>query len=210
MPTTLTPEPPSWASRLAAALASAAMLCCLVSAASAQTSTNIRGTVSAFDGRTIVVATREGKTVEVVLPEAMNVSGTKAITVAELKPGMPLGVTTIRRADGQVVAIDIRPIPATARMGLSPFDLQPESTMTNATLEGQVVSAGGAELVLNYSAGTIRVLVPPNTPMSQAVPGSRSDIKPGETIFIAARPDAEGKLTALRVQVSTNGVKPTQ
>jgi Domain of unknown function (DUF5666) len=210
MPTTLTLERPSRASRLTAALARAAMLCCFVSAASAQSSANIRGTVSAFDGRTIAVATREGRTVEVVLPEAMNVSGTKAITLADLKPGMPLGVTTIRRADGQVVAIDIRPIPATARMGLSPFDLQPESTMTNATLEGQVVSAGGAELVLNYSAGTIKVLVPPNTPMSQAVPGTRSDIKPGETIFIAARPDAEGKLIALRVQVSTNGVKPTQ
>ena len=210
MPTTLTLERPSRAFRITPFLASAAMLCSLASAASAQTSINIRGTVSAFDGRTIAVATRDGKSVEVLLPEAMNVSGTKAMTLAELKPGMPLGVTTIRRADGQVVAIDIRPIPATARMGLSPFDLQPESTMTNATLEGQVISAGGAELVLNYSAGTIKVLVPPNTPMSQAVPGSRTDIKTGETIFIAARPDVEGKLTALRVQVSTNGVKPTQ
>ena len=82
--------------------------------------------------------------------------------------------------------------------------------MTNATLEAQVVSAAGTELVLNYSAGAVKVLVPPGTPMSQAVPASRSDIKAGETIFIAARTDVDGKLTALRVQVSTNGAKPTQ
>ena len=53
-------------------------------------------------------------------------------------------------------------------------------------------------------------MVPAGTPMSQAVPGTRADIKHGETIFIAARRDAEGKLTAVRVQVSTNGVEPTQ
>lgn len=186
------------------------LLGCGVAAAWAQQATNIRGTVTAFDGKTIAVATREGTAVEVALPETVNVSGTKAITLADLKPGTVLGVTTIKRADGQVVAIDVRPIPPTARLGLSPFDLQPESTMTNASLEGQVLSANGAELMLNHGDGAIKVLVPPGTPMSQSVPGNRADIKPGETIFISARRDAEGKLTAARVQVSTNGVKPTQ
>lgn len=46
--------------------------------------------------------------------------------------------------------------------------------------------------------------------MSQSTPGSRADIKPGETIFIVARIGQGDKLTAARVQVSTNGVKPTQ
>ena len=191
-------------------LLSTALLCGGFTAASAQQATNIRGTVTAFDGQTIAVATRDGKAVEVALPEGVNVSGTKAITLAELKPGTVLGVTTVRRADGQLIAIDVRPIPPTARLGLSPFDLQPESTMTNAALEGQVVSAGGTELVLSPGGGALKVLVPAGTPMSQAVPGSRADIKPGETIFISARREADGKLTAARVQVSTNGVKPTQ
>jgi hypothetical protein len=48
------------------------------------------------------------------------------------------------------------------------------------------------------------------TPMSQAIPGSRADIEPGETTFIAARHEADGTLTAARVQVGTNGIKPTQ
>jgi uncharacterized lipoprotein YbaY len=187
-----------------------ALLSCAAAAAFAQQALNVRGTVTAFDGKTIAVATREGTATEVALPEGVNVSGTKAITLADLKPGTVLGVTTVKRADGQLVAIDVRPIPPTARLGLSPFDLQPESTMTNASLEGQVVSSAGAELTLNHGDGTVKVLVPGGTPMSQAVPGSRADIRPRETIFIAARRDAEGKLSAVRVQVSSNGVKPTQ
>lgn len=178
--------------------------------ATAQTNTNIRGTVTAFDGNSIAVATREGKSVEVLLPESVSVAGTQTFALADVKPGAVLGVTTVRRADGQLIAIDVRPIPPTARLGLSPFDLQPESTMTNAALEAQVVSTNGAELTLNHGAGTLKVLVPPGTPMSRAVPGQRSDIKPGETVFIAARPDEQGRLVAVRVQVSTNGVKPTQ
>jgi len=190
---------------------SMAALCGAAALAWAQPqNTNLRGSVTSFDGKTIVVATREGRTVDVSLPDTLSVSGTKAFALADAKPGAVLGVTTVKRSDGQLVAIDVRPIPPTARLGLSAFDLQPGSTMTNAALEGQIVSTDGTELILNHGDGNVKVLVPAGTPMSQSVPGTRADIKPGETIFIAARRDADGKLTATRVQVSTNGVKPTQ
>ena len=178
--------------------------------AHAQQRVNIRGTVTAFDGQTISVNSRDAGPVKVLLPENVNVSGTKAITLADIAPGTTLGVTTVRRADGSTVAIDIRPIPPAAALGLSPFDLAPGATMTNAMLEGQAVSASGSELVLNYKTGTVRVQVPPGTPMSQAIPGKRADIQPGETVFIAATIGADDRITAVRVQVSTNGVKPTQ
>jgi len=176
----------------------------------AQKRVNIRGTVTAFDGNVVTVASREGGQVQVALPEKVRVSGTKTITLAEIKPGTPLGVTTVKRADGKIVAIDVRPIPPTAPKGLSAYDLQPGSTMTNAVLEGQVQANDGSELTLDYKSGTVKVLVPPGTPMSRAIPGKRADIEPGKTIYIAARAGADGKLTALRVQVSTGGVKPTQ
>ena len=178
--------------------------------AQAPQSVNIRGTVSSFDGRMIRVDARGAGPLEVELPDVVNVSGTKSFRLSEVKPGMVLGVTTVKRADGATVAIDVRPIPATAPLGLTPFDLVAGSTMTNAALEGQAVLANGSELVLNYKSGTVKVLVPPGTPMSQSTPGSRADIKPGETIFIVARIGQGDKLTAARVQVSTNGVKPTQ
>lgn len=177
--------------------------------AGAQQNTNIRGTITAVEGTKVTVATREGAAVAVEVPEAMEIRATKAFTLADVKPGMALGVTTIKRADGQVVAIDVRPISATANLGLSPYDLAPESTMTNATLEGVAASSSGNEITLNYKAGSVKVLVVPQTAMSQAAPGTRADLKAGETVFIAARKEGE-KLTAVRLQVSKDGVKPTQ
>jgi len=156
------------------------------------------------------VKTRDGGDVKIDLPETVNVNATKAFTMADIKPGMVMGVTTIKRADGATVAIDVRPIPPTAPQGLSPFDLQPGSTMTNAAVEATVDSVGGQELVLNYKTGSVKVLVPPGTPMSQSMPGNRNDIKPGETVFVSARAGEGGAFTAVRVQVSKDGVKPTQ
>ena len=180
----------------------------------AQQNVNIRGLVTAFDGKVMSVKTRDGGDVKIDLPETVNVNATKAFTMADIKPGMVMGVTTIKRADGATVAIDVRPIPPTAPQGLSPFDLQPGSTMTNAAVEAAVDSknenAGGHELVLNYKTGSVKVLVPPGTPMSQSMPGSRADIKPGETVFVSARAGEGGAFTAVRVQVSKDGVKPTQ
>ena len=184
----------------------------LLSAASsyAQQNVNIRGLVTAFDGKVIDVKTRDGGDVKIALPDTVNVNATKAFTMADIKPGMVMGVTTVKRADGATVAIDVRPIPPTAPQGLSPFDLQPGSTMTNAAVEAAVDSVGGQELVLNYKTGSVKVLVPPGTPMSQSTPGNRADIKPGETVFVSARAGEAGAFTAVRVQVSKDGVKPTQ
>ncbi len=190
--------------------AAAAVMSIASTASFAQQNTNIRGTVTAFDGKTISIKANDGQAVSVDLPEAVAVAITKPFAMADVKSGMKLGVTTIKRADGATVAIDVRPIPPAAPDGLSPYDLQPQSTMTNAVLEATAQAAGVDEITLNYKTGTVKVLVPPGTPMSQAAPGARTDIKAGETIFVAARKGDDGKFTAARVQVSKDGVKPTQ
>jgi hypothetical protein len=181
-----------------------------VTALAQQQNVNVRGTISAFDGKVLSVKTTAGGDVSVELPEAVNVSTTKAFGIADIKPGMVLGATTVKRADGVVAAIDVRPIPPTAKQGLSPYDLAPDSTMTNAMLEGVVETSGGRELTLNYNTGKVKVLVTPATTMSQSAPGSRADLKPGETVYVFARKGEGGKLTAVRVQVSKDGIKPTQ
>ncbi len=171
---------------------------------------NWRGTIAAFDGKTLTVALRDGQSVAIDLPEGLGVSITQRFSMAEVRPGMVLGVTTVQRADGATVAIDVRPIPATAPQGLSPYDLQAHSTMTNAVLEASVAASDADEILLNYKTGAIKVLVPPGTPMSRAAPGSRSDLKPGEAVFVASRRNDLGTFTAIRVQVAKDGVKPTQ
>lgn len=199
------------ATRCAVLAAAAALWVAGPSGASAQTqSMNVRGTITAFDGKMLTVQARDGRSLAIDVPEALNVNITRPFTLADVKPGMVLGVTTVKKPDGTIVAIDVRPIPATANQGLSPHDLAPDSTMTNATLEGAVQVANGNELTLNYKTGTVKALVVPETAMSQAAPGARTDLKPGETVFVATRVEAGDKLTAARIQVSKDGVKPTQ
>lgn len=171
---------------------------------------NLRGTIEAFDGKVVTVKTREGLTVPVELPEAIPVAITRPFSLADVTPGMVLGVTTVKRADGTVVAIDLRPIPATANQGLSPWDLQPDATMTNAAVEGAAQAPNGNEITLNYKSGTVKVLVLPTTAMSRSSPGTRDDIKPGVAVFSVARREAGDRLVAVRLQVGKDGVAPTQ
>lgn len=171
---------------------------------------NWRGSIAGYDGKSLTVLLRDGTQVVVALPEALPVAVTQRFSMQEVRPGMLLGVTTVRRADGATVAIDVRPIPASAAQGLSPHDLQPQSTMTNAVVEATVASSDAHEMTLNYRTGSVKVLVPPDTPMSRAAPGERSDLKLGEAVFVASRRNDNGSFTAIRVQVGKDGVHPTQ
>ncbi len=171
---------------------------------------NWRGSIAGYDGKSLTVLLRDGTQVVVALPEALPVAVTQRFSMQEVRPGMLLGVTTVRRADGATVAIDVRPIPASAAQGLSPHDLQPQSTMTNAVVEATVASSDAQEITLNYKTGSVKVLVPPDTPMSRAAPGERSDLKLGEAVFVASRRNDNGSFTAIRVQVGKDGVHPTQ
>ena len=171
---------------------------------------NWRGTIASYDGKVLGVTLRDGQTVSIDVPESLPISSTERFSMEDVKPGMVLGVTTVNRADGTKVAIDVRPISPTAPQGLSAYDLQPQSTMTNAVLEAAVLSSDTNEFVLNYKTGSVKVLVPKGTPMSRAVPGSRADLVLGQSVYVASRRNDANGYTAVRIQVGKNGVHPTQ
>jgi hypothetical protein len=77
-------------------------------------------------------------------------------------------------------------------------------------LEATVLNAEMHELVLNYKTGSVKVLVPPGTPMSRASPGARSDLVTGQSVYVASKPNSTNGYTAVRVQVGKNGINPTQ
>ena len=176
----------------------------------AQQNRNIRGTIEAFDGSTLRVQTYEGAKVAISFPADTRVATTKPFSLSDVKPGMKLGVTTVTRpSDGAQIALEIHPISATARDGLSPHDLKPGSTMNNGNVEANVAANGGTELTLDYKTGKVKVLIVPETAMAQSAPGELADLKPGEAVFVAVAQEGE-KLVAQRAQVSKDGVKPVQ
>jgi len=175
-----------------------------------QKTQRIRGTITALDGNVLSVKTREGQGLKVELTEKATVATPKAITLAELKQGSYVGVTT--RKDGDtLVAVEVHTLPPTVKPGFYPWDLAPNTMMTNANVASVAQVSGGQELVMEMKDGKQKILVPPGTPIVTATPADRSFLKPGEYVFFNADVGADGKYTtSARIQVSHGGVKPPQ
>lgn len=171
----------------------------------------IRGTITALDGNVLSVKSREGKDLRVELTEKASVATAKAITLADLKPGAYVGVTTQKGGDGALVAREVHTLPPTVAAGFRPWDLEPGSMMTNANIGSVAQVSGGHELVVTLKEGQQKILVPPGTPIVTTTPADRSFLKAGEYVFFNADVGEGGKLsTSARIQVSHGGVKPPQ
>ncbi|HEX7403092.1 MAG TPA: hypothetical protein VF287_03680 [Usitatibacter sp.] len=191
----------------------------VLASAAAQTPgpSRVRGTITSLDGNVLSVKSREGKDLKIELAPNATFAYMKKVDLADIKPGTPLGTTAVKDKDGKLVARELhlfnpdKPIP---NEGHRAWDTEPNSTMTNGAVttmaNAKVESTNGRELTLKYKDGEQHVLIPAGIPIVMAVEGDRSLVKPGETAFIAVTAGADGKLTAMRVQVSKDGVKPPQ
>jgi len=176
----------------------------------AQTPMRIRGTITSFDGDVLSVKTRDGKDVNITLAPNFTVSAAKAVRLIDFGPGAYVGSTAKKNAAGQLVASEVHRLPPQAKPGHTPWDTAPGDTMTNANVASVVKSSSGNELTLEYQGGSQKILVPDGTPIVDFVPGDKALLVPGATVFIGAQVEADGKITAARVAVSKDGVKPPQ
>jgi hypothetical protein len=194
-------------------LSFALIAACLVfpPAAGAQAPAFIRGTIAAFKDNELSVKSRDGADLRLELAPDATVVAAKAITLADLKPGAYVGCAAKRRPDGELVALEVHTIAPAVPAGFLPsWDLEPGATMTNAHLAAVVRAASGNEITLEYPGGAQKILVPDGTPIVTTVPADRSALKPGEYVFVVPRKAPDGSITALRIQVSRNGVRPPQ
>lgn len=182
----------------------------LSAGADAQTTARLRGTITAVDGNALVVRSREGETLRLQLADNAAVAVAKAIRFEDIKPGDYVGATTKKAADGSMIAVEVHYLPPTAAAGQTAWDLEPETTMTNANVAASVGATGARELLLEFKGGSQKIAVPESAALVRAVPGTRADLKPGEYVFAVVQKGADGTLTVPRIQVSKDGVKPPQ
>ena len=185
----------------------------LAGVVSAQTPARVRGIITALDGNTVSVKSREGKDLKIELAPDVAFSYMKRLSLADVTTGTPLGTSAITGADGKLVALELhlfpvgRPVPGE---GHRPWDLEPNSTMTNGVVTAVIEAGNGRELTLSYKDGAQRVVVPANIPIVAAQAGDRSLLVVGEYALFALAPSADGRLVATRVQVTKDGVRPPQ
>jgi len=70
-----------------------------IAVAQPQAPTRVRGTITGFDGTTLSVKSREGRDLKIELAPNATFAYMKAVSFAEIKPGTPLGTTTVQGAD---------------------------------------------------------------------------------------------------------------
>ena len=181
-----------------------------VSVAHAQTPMRIRGIITSVEGNTLAVKSRDGVDLNVALADNLTVAVAQSARFEDIKVGDYVGTTTTAGSNGDEVAIEVHYLAPTVAPGQATSDLVPEAKMTNANVQTAVVATNGYELTLQIPGGTQKVVVPSTTPIVRTVPGARSDLRAGEYVFVSAQKAPDGAITAQRVQVSRDGVRPPQ
>jgi len=205
---------PMYRSTLARPLIATAMVVASVLGAIAQqppSPTRVRGTIEGVDGDMLMVKSRSGEDVKLHMTSDMKVVGIVKISLADIKLGSFIGTTTVPGPDGQQNAVEVHVFPEDMRgtgEGSRPYDLRPNSTMTNATVAQQVAANDGQTLMIKYKDGEKKVTVGPDTPVVTYVPGAKADLKAGAKIIAFVKQLPDGSFESNRISVGRDGLTP--
>jgi hypothetical protein len=175
------------------------------------TPSRVRGTIEAVDGDVLAVKSRSGEDFKLRMAGDMRLVGISKISLGDIKVGSFIGTTTVPGPDGGNNAVEVHVFPEDMRgtgEGSRPFDLRPNSTMTNATVAESVVGNDGHTLLVKYKDGEKKVLVTPDTAVVTYVPADKSELKAGAKIIAFFKKLPDGSLEANRISVGLNGLTP--
>src|SRR5262249_18552479 len=114
----------------------------------------VRGTVEAVDGPGLAVKAPDGPTTyKVRVSDKGAGGGIVKAALSDIKDNSFIGVTGMPQSDGSQKAVEIHVFPEPMRgtgEGHRPWDLVPNSTMTNATVTQMVKGVQGNEITLKY------------------------------------------------------------
>jgi hypothetical protein len=192
-------------------LAVAGVVAALAAATSAQAqNVRVRGAIESVDGNTVMVKSREGTSLKLVLKDNANVRGVVKASLADVKASTNVAITSRPRADGTLQAVELRifpPGPFNSFHG--DWDLTPGSPtfMTNGAMQTSVAAVDGQVLTVEYKippdkTDVKKILVTPQTIIATTVAGSKADLKPGLKVFVANAPKlADGSIDVANIQV---------
>ncbi|MEO8164007.1 MAG: hypothetical protein ABI619_01295 [Betaproteobacteria bacterium] len=170
----------------------------------------LRGTIESFTPPQLVIKERSGEVIALILPQETGIAEVMPTDITSVQPGSYIGTATLPRADGKLVALEVVVFPEAARgvgEGHWPWDLKPDSSMTNATVSDLARVSEGRMLTLRYNGGEKAVIVPNGVPVVTLGPGNPSLLVPGARLFIVAESD-ENQFIVRRLLVGRNGLQP--
>ena len=168
-----------------------------------------RGTVASVTGSTLVVHANDGTDVTFQLAADTAFRADTPSSLDAIKPGSMLAIVSRGPADKQeAVAVRAMAPGLTLRPAILPWDMMPESTMTNATVEGQTVATSGQLMTLKAGDKTVQMAVPASAAIALEEPGDKALLTPGSHVAVFAAPGADNAMAARLVIVGMKGMTP--
>ena len=169
----------------------------------------VAGRIFSLTGLSVTVDSKSGPVV-VKLDEKTVIRKEVPVNFSDITSGMYVGATAKKQADGTFRASRLHIFSEDQRgvgEGHRPLGSAPQSgqTMTNANVETveevAVENIRGRMLTLKHKDGTIKVVVPENTPVVKRVVGDRQALRPGATISATGPRAEDGAIVASQITV---------
>ena len=131
-----------------------------IATAQAPQMVRVRATIESVDGAMLTAKARDGATMKIKLADNAPVNEVVKASLADIKPNSFVAVTGAPQPDGSQKAVAVVIFPEAMRgvgEGHRPWDYQPNSTMTNATVDNEVTADLRARLEADLS-------LPPTSP----------------------------------------------
>jgi len=175
------------------------------------TPSRLRGTIEGVAGDELALKLRDGEELKLRMAGDMRVVGIIKSSLSDVKVGSFIGTTTVPGPDGSQNAVEVHVFPESMRgtgEGSRPWDLRPNSTMTNATVAETVAGNDGHTLMVKHKDGEKKVVVNPDTPVVTYVPADKSELKAGAKVIAFVKKLPDGSLETDRVSVGRDGLTP--
>jgi hypothetical protein len=170
----------------------------------------LRGTIEKVEPTSIVVKDRAGKVSALSYADGLTVNEVVPIDPAAIQSGTFVGTTAVPGPDGSLSAVEVHVFAEAARgtgEGHRPWDLQPGSTMTNATVKTVTSGPNDRTMVLHYQDGEKTIHVPNGIPVVTTKAGDRSLLVAGAKVIVTEEM-RNGQGVATRILVGRNGFAP--
>lgn len=171
----------------------------------------VRGTIERVEGAIYVIKTRDGAEMKLTVAAKPSIAALDKASLADIKPGFFVGVTSMPQPDGSQRALEVHIFPKAMRgtgEGHYAWDLRPQSMMTNADVDQVGAAVDGRTLTLKYKNGEQKIFVPADTPIVIYQVGDQTDLKPGSPVFIVAVKQPDGTFEGRAWRVGRNGAAP--
>ncbi len=170
----------------------------------------LRGTIEKLEPGFVTIKERRGETIKLIMAENTPMNEVYPIKLEDIKAGGYVGTAAVPGPNGTLDAVEVHVFMESQRgtgEGHNPWDLLPESTMTNATVADLAVAPNGRTLTLKYKGGEKVVNVKEGAPVVTYRPAEKSLLMVGAKVLIIAQ-EKDGKPTALRMTIGRDGFAP--